>query len=204
VEQRRRLGLRDDEAYVKDLHAQHEAGSGSWSESWGFLMTPEEESSIWARQEGLQPAIDVARRYLSSLPRDQAGSLRSDAVHGVVVIQVTRDTDRVRKELQAQIGDGVLLEVERVRFSQAELEQIAARVQALAGLKLSGIGADGGNDHVDIVLSGDPEQARLLIEQVADPCSFTLTQGEVVPLGGGFFLSLGRLNDHRETAIAWF
>lgn len=97
--QRRRLVLRHDEAYVRELHAQDAAGRGEWSRSWGFLMTAEEEAVLWKRAQVLEPAIAVASRYLDALPAEQAGALRADVSRGVVVVQVTHDAELVQADL---------------------------------------------------------------------------------------------------------
>lgn len=181
-------GLRADEDYVRQLHARYDAlpesskRSEAWSQSFGFLMTAEEERSVWARQERVEPALEIARGYLEKLPADQAGSLRNDSDNGAVVVQVTRDAERVRAELQRRVGDGVTVRVETVRYSQAEIGRIADRIQALKGIPFSSLGRGGGNGRVDVTVTGDVEKAREALAKVADPCSFTVEFAEVFPL----------------------
>jgi hypothetical protein len=179
---RRRLALRHDEAYIRDLHSRHDHGAGDGVDTWGFLLTAEEEKSIWQVQGQLRAAAGNAANYLDGLPSDQAGELRLDHEHGAIVVQVTRDAEGVRAELQSIVGDGVLVTVETVRFPQAELKLIARRIAGLPGLAWSSLGAGGGNGRVDVQVPGDPDEARHLIEAIADPCSFSVTHGESFPL----------------------
>jgi len=174
---RRRLALRHDEAYVRDLHERHDTGAAEWSETWGFVLTVEEEKSIRRVQWLLSAAAAIAADYLDGLPSDQAGELRLDHEHEAIVVQVTRDAERVRAELASMIGDGGLVTVETVRFPQAELKLIARRITALTGLTWSSIGAGNGDGRVNVMVPGDPDDARRLIEEVAHPCSFAVTQG---------------------------
>jgi len=178
---RRRLALRHDEAYVRELHARRDSGAGEWPETWGFVLTAEEEKAILMVQWRLSAAATIAAEYLDGLPPDQAGELRLDHEHGAIVVQVTRDAERVRAELQSIVGDGVLVTVETVRYPQAELKLIARRIAGLSGLTWSSLGASGGNGRVDVQVPGDPDEARRLIEEVADPCSFAVTQESGTP-----------------------
>jgi hypothetical protein len=182
IAHRRLLGLRDDETYIRDLHTRQDKGVGDWSETWGFLMTVDEERSIWRLQEQLSGVAAIAEEYLDRLPGDRAGGVRLDSARGAVVVQVTRDADRVRAELQEEVGDVALIVMETVRFSKDELKLIAGRIQRLEGLGVTSIGAGGGNGRVEVTVSGDPAEARLLIEEVADPCSFSVTHGVAIAL----------------------
>jgi hypothetical protein len=182
IAHRRDLALRHDAAYVADLHARFGSGVGEWVHTWAFLLTAEEEKSIWRRQSELSAAAAIAADYLDALPPDQAGGLRLDTAHGGIVVQVTRDAEGVRAELQSMVGDDVRVTMETVRFSQSELSLIAARIERLPGLRCHSLGAGGGNGRVDVMVPGDPDEARRLIEAVADPCSFAVTHGESFPL----------------------
>jgi hypothetical protein len=184
IEQRRRLSLRHDEPYVRDLHSRQHDGVGDWSETWGFLLTVDEETSIWRRQAQLSGVAVVAEEYLDGLPPNQAGSVRLDSARGAVVVQVTRDAERVRADLQEQVGDVALIVMETVRFSKDELELIVRSIQRLEGLGVNEIGAGGGNARVDVTVSGDPDEARRLIEAAADACSFAVTRGVPAVLAG--------------------
>jgi hypothetical protein len=173
---RRHYRLQHDETYVRDLHDRHDGGAGEWSETWGFLMTADEEMSVWQRQAQINEAAAVAQNYLDRLPSDQAGHLRINAAYDGVVVQVTRDSDQVRAEFQEQIGDVAIVEMETVRFSYAELEGITARIAGIQELRWYSIGPTC-ESRVDVTVPGDPDEARRLIEQVADPCSFAVTIG---------------------------
>jgi hypothetical protein len=182
IARRRHLALRHDEAYIANLHARFDSGGGEWVETWGFLLTAEEENSIWRVQSQLSAAAAVAAEYLEQLPDDQAGELRLDTAHGGIVVQVTRDAEQVRVDLQSMVGDDVRVTMEAVRFSQAELTLIAARIERLPGLRWNSLGAGNGNGRVEVTVPGDPDEARRLIEDVADPCSFTVTHGDTYPI----------------------
>ena len=43
IEHPRHLALRHDEPYIQDLHARRSSGIGEWVETWGFLLTADEE-----------------------------------------------------------------------------------------------------------------------------------------------------------------
>ena len=190
-EQRRRLGLRDDLDYVRELHARESQGGGSWSRSWGFLMTQQEEAELWRRQERLQETAQTATAYLAELPPEQAGVVRLDQRRGAVVVQVTRDAERVQRELQERVGTAARVEAETVRYSQAELERVAQRILSLPGLNLSGVSHGGADGRVDVAVRRDLEQARRWIAAVADPCSFRVTLGDAGPV----------LDDRRGTPL---
>jgi hypothetical protein len=177
VAARASLGLRHDEPYIRGLHSRQDTGAGDWSEAWGFLMTVDEETSIWQRQGRLTRAANVAQGYLDRLPDDQAGSIRINLERGAVVAQVTRDADLVRAELQGQVGADAVVEMETVRFPHAELARIAKRIEGLRGLAWTSIGVSGGDARVEVMVPGDVDEARRLIEAVADPCSFAVTHG---------------------------
>jgi hypothetical protein len=149
--------------------------------SWAADL-PHPEMSIWRHQEQLSGAAAIAADYLDGLPSDQAGQVRLDHEQGAIVVQVTRAAEQVRAELQEEVGDLAVIEMETVRFSAAELRLIAARIERLPGLRWSSIGAGGCDGRVDVMVPGDPDEARRLIEEVADPCSFAVTHGDSVPL----------------------
>lgn len=172
---RTRHRLRADAEYLRQLHARKAADKNptheEWSESWGFLMTAEEERSIWAREEAVRPALDIAAGHLATLPSDQAGTVRNDSDNGAVVVTVTRDAEQVRRDLQAKVGDKVRVKVETIRWSQAELQRIAAKVEGVKGLALTGWSADAANGRVEVSVERDVEGARKRLATIADPCA---------------------------------
>ncbi len=190
--QRRQHALRDDEAYVRHLHGLYDValaadpavaeGNADWSrlDSWGFLVTADEEHLIWKRQEDVQPAVNAARRYLSALPDDQAGELRVDSAHGAVVVQVTRDAEQVRAELQAEVGDSAGIVVETIRYSQTQLKRAVRAIEELDGIRLVSIGAGGANGRVDLEVRGDLDDVRRLVSNVAEACMVAITAAEPI------------------------
>jgi hypothetical protein len=145
-------------------------------------VTPDAETM--RRQETVKRAAGVAHSYLDRLPVNQVGQLRTEQHRMTVVVQVTRavDAERVRRDLQDRVGDGVSVEVETVRWSQVELEGAAETIKNIPGLTWSGMGA-GADGHVEVAVPGDVATARALIAEKLDPCMFTVEQGTVTPAG---------------------
>ncbi len=193
-EQRRRYGLLDGESYVRNLHAEYDEAvaadpsvaedrSATWvaPDIWGFLLTTDEEASIWKRQNDLEPAVDTARHYLKDLPVDQAGDLRLDQLHGAVIVQVTRDAEHVREQLQQAVGESATIVVETIRYSKAQLKEAMKAIGQLEGLEWVSLGAGGGDGRVEVDVVGDAEDARRRIEAVVDPCMVLVTSIGPVP-----------------------
>jgi hypothetical protein len=125
-------------------------------------------------------ASDVAHAYLDALPADQTGDLRVNHPDQKVVVQVTRDAERVRRELQERVGDDVRVVVETVRWPKAELERARARMRTLPGLTWSGLGVSNDN-RVEVVVPPEMgvREAEALLAKTFDPCMFTVTEGTV-------------------------
>jgi len=199
---RRLEGLRADEEYVRDLHARFDAagpqahamaavsmgGTGLWSTSCGFLMTAEEDHSLWRRQAELQPLAQAARAYLADLPTDQAGSVWLEQVDHTVGISLTAraDAHAALTALRAQAAPGQHVRAVQVRWSTTQLE-------GLLKTALAALGADPPNPPTtsphqpwrwgadprhgaSITVSHDLAAARTLVAQVVNPCAVRLIQ----------------------------
>ena len=130
------------------------------------------------RQAQLLRGAQAAQDYLTSLPADQAGGVRIDNAAGAVVVQVTRDAERVRRELQDRLGDDARAEVETVRWSDTELSRTAEKIRSLPGLEFSSIGhGANGRVEVEVPTAEAIPAATALIAESVDPCMFTVTQG---------------------------
>jgi hypothetical protein len=147
----------------------------------GRVPVTEDAQSI-ARGRVVDRAAEVARTYLAALPADQVGVLRVDAARLAVVVQVTRDADRVRRDLQDRFGAEVRAEVETVRYSKVELERAEETIRGIQGLEWNGMGT-GANARVEVQVPGDAAAAQALIARSLDPCMFTVKHG-VVTLDG--------------------
>ena len=143
----------------------------------GLAPVTEDAQSI-ARGEVVDRAVEVAKTYLASLPADQVGVLRVDADRLAVVVQVTRDADRVRRDLRQRFGAEVRAEVETVRYSKVELERAEETIRGLKGLEWNGMGT-GANGRVEVQVPGDAAAAQALIARSLDPCMFTVKHGVV-------------------------
>lgn len=89
------------------------AGCPAQAPAWETGLPPvTQDAHSIARGRVVGRAAEVARRYLASLPADQVGVLRVDAARLAVVVQVTRDADRVRRDRQERFGADVRAEVE--------------------------------------------------------------------------------------------
>jgi len=141
-----------------------------------------EDAQSIARGQVVDRAADMAKTYLASLPADQVGVLRVDAARLAVVVQVTRDADRVRRDLQERFGADVRAAVETVRYSKVELERAEETIRGIEGLEWNGMGT-GANGRVEVQVPGDPAAAQALIARSLDRCMFTVKHG-VVTLDG--------------------
>jgi hypothetical protein len=155
-----------------ELLAACPAQAPSWTEQAGAkAAAPAADDPAYSR------AVDVATRYLAGLPADQAGELRVDQAGRVVVVQVTRDADRVRRELGDRIGDAARVEVETVRWSKSELERATGTVARMPGLDLTSVGA-GADGRVEVTVpdaAAIPE-TRAALAKALDPCMVRVTQ----------------------------
>jgi hypothetical protein len=134
-------------------------------------------------QEAVTRGADVARQYLAKLPADQVGELRVEPAGGAVIVQVTRDADRVGRELQQRLGDDVRAQVETVRYSKTELDRAAATIRALPGLEMVSIGTSAnGRVEIEVAKVEAIPATRALIAKAVDPCMFAVTKGEPVSL----------------------
>jgi len=138
-------------------------------------------------QDALTRAADLADRYLATLPADQVGELRMSYAGPAIVVQVTRDAEAVRRELQKRFGDGVSAEVETVRYSLAELQRASDTILDIPTAKVTSVGASAnGRVEVQVPKAEDIPAATALIAKSVDPCMFTVTQGgPFTPWAGG-------------------
>ena len=143
-----------------------------------------DDPAVLRTAETVNRGATVAERFLAGLPADQVGELRVDPARATVVVQVTRDAERVGRELQQRLGDDVRAEVETVRWSKAELSRASATIQALPGLEWTSVGMSGnGRVDVEVAKAAAVPAATALIAKSLDPCMFTVTQGgPAVPL----------------------
>jgi hypothetical protein len=156
------------------------AEAPSWTDVDGPVG---DDPGLAERQAALSRAADVAQAYLSGLPADMTGAVRLDHHRRAIVVQVTRDGDRVREELQPRLADGVTAVVETVRYSTAELTRAAATIRGLKDLEWSTIATGGADGRVEVTVPGDVEAARAAITAVVDPCMVRVRHGgRPVPL----------------------
>jgi hypothetical protein len=152
--------------------------------SWTDVDGPVSLDGLAERTAALDRAATVAEAYLGELPADMTGEVRLDHNHRAIVVQVTRDAERVRAELQRRFDDDdVTAAVETVRYSKAELAQAAATIRTLPGLESATVSTGGGDGRVEVAVRGDVGVARTAINRAVDPCMVKVRRGgHAVPL----------------------
>ena len=149
----------------------------------GPAPRPSDDPDWLAFQERMQVAVNTAEKYHRALPRDQQGHPPAFLwAETAVLVQVTRDAEAVRRELQARIGPGVTVRVETVRYSAPELDRLRTAIMAVAQRELAeqwaGIGWTVDN-RVELSVEGDVEAARRVVAaHVPDPCSWIVEHGQ--------------------------
>ena len=141
------------------------------------------EMSVAEQQERLHGVESAADDYFDTLSANQVGTTWVDNTNNRMVFQVTRDADEVLARLRAEVErpDKDKVAVETTRWSTKELGAFRARIESLPNLGLVGAYHDGPNGRVEVMVSGNAEEARRRISEIIDPCAFKI-EGNVTPL----------------------
>lgn len=124
---RRLLGLRNDEAYVRELASDPGAAP---SRMYGFPMTPDEDRLVEQRAADMDAVAEVVRKYGAEHADEWAGLYLETPTGSVVVAQFTGSLDVHRAELRGLLHPNARLELHQVRWTSAALKELKDRVRA--------------------------------------------------------------------------
>jgi hypothetical protein len=116
----------------------------------------------------------VIRAYFTGPARGAYGGSYLDD-QGRTVVLVTRDIERIRRDLRARVGDSTQLVVSPARFALSDLDRIvdhlSARLDMLraAGASVMVVALDEEANHVWVGLATDSSSARDLVLAAVNP-----------------------------------
>jgi hypothetical protein len=130
----------------------------------------------------LEPAMNLAKAYLSACPEDQPGGEPAfDLPARKVVVQVTYGAEQVLADLQGQLDDPSTITLELVRYSAVQLKRWAEQIWAMPDdFGICGVGCGNSNNRVDAYVIGDADEAWRRIAAVVEPCAFRVEGGVVI------------------------
>lgn len=178
VEMRTEYGLRRDLVWVRQVAAHPRASS-----AFGFPLLPEEEQSLFARNELPAPVQAALGRYGHV---DQFGGIYIDnALGGVVVVLWTADVAAHEAAIRPQLPECHPVLFRQVRWSEAELrrwqDRIAADMAWFATIPAApqGVGADIIANVVTIdVSSANPNAAAIIVGHYGAPAGMIRVESD--------------------------
>lgn len=162
---RRELGLRDDDEFVRSLHARSTAGADVYTEMVGIPLSDDEHAELMIRDEIGRIDAVTARRAFGDRS-DFAGLFIDHASGGRLHLAITTDPTTVQDWLSPRLRHPSRLTVSRVRNSFDQLvaakEVLDAGVPSLKGrgIIVTGTGIDEPKNTVRVVLARASGEAR--------------------------------------------
>ena len=126
-EVRLRFGLRADDAWIRAVAANPSSRVGLTE--LGVPMTPAEVADIRGRARDTEAVKEVVRSYAAEFPHDWAGMFVDQSQGGRVVAQFSQNVADHRAALVARVHPEASLDVRAVKWSLAELDTNASRVE---------------------------------------------------------------------------
>jgi hypothetical protein len=125
IAQRRQFGLRSDEAWVRSVAADPRARI----QLLDFLMLPEEEVQLQARESSLETVVAAVNDYAAE-HRDQFGGVWIDQAGHTVVAAWTESPAIHQLAILARLGTTGPLATRLVRYSEHQLAELQDRLFA--------------------------------------------------------------------------
>ena len=189
---RQRLGMRSDEAYVRALEADPEAGARGRETAFGFAVTVAEAIELDRRVSRTDEVATAIEAYGAGIPT-WAGMFVDQPNGGIVVAQFTGDLELHRAALARLLSPDARYEVRLVGHSLAELVALADRVTAdrewfrTVDSYFTGSGADQSESVVVVnVKSLDPDIAAKVIEHFDAAGLMRVVVSRHMPWTGGY------------------
>lgn len=178
IKMRTEYGLRRDIAWVRQVAANPRA-----STAFGFPLLPQEEQSLFARNELPTPVQAVLADYGHG---DQFGGLYIDnALGGVVVVLWTGDVAAHEAAIRPRLPECHPVVFLQVRWSEAELRRWQDRISAdwnwMATIPAAprGVGADIMANVVTVdVSSANPNAAAIIVGHYGAPAGMIRVQSD--------------------------
>jgi len=126
-EVRLRFGLRADDVWIRAVAADPSSRVGLTE--LGVPMTPAEVADIRGRARDTEAVKEVVRSYAAEFPHDWAGMFVDQSQGGRVVAQFSQNVADHRAALVARVHPEASLDIRAVKWSLAELETNASRVE---------------------------------------------------------------------------
>jgi hypothetical protein len=189
---RQRLGMRSDEAYVRMLEGDPEAGARGRETAFGFAVTVAEAAELGRRVSRTDEVATAIEAYGADIPT-WAGMFIDQPNGGIVVAQFTGDVEQHRAALARLLSPAARYEVRLVGHSLVELQALADRVTADRGWfrtvdsYFTGSGADQKASVVVVnVKSLDPDIAAKVIEHFDAAGLMRVVVSTLMPWTGGY------------------
>jgi hypothetical protein len=166
IELREDLGLRSDEAWVRQVAANPDADS----DLIGIPLTPAESRELEERFARSEDAAAMAGAYGREHPDTFAGLYVDQEHAGRIVVRFTADHERHQAALDALWGEPGVIVVEAAHFTEAALQDIqhaiadARKDLERQGIVLIEVGSGGFENVVEVVVKSDNPGAEDVIK----------------------------------------
>jgi hypothetical protein len=186
VRLRRSLGLRADVGYVASLYRAGRAGDPEVVNSGlGIVLTRAEVAELDLRDRLVDEDRLVAQEWLRAQPTSLTGGVALDNRDGGhLAVLVTRDVERVRRELLRRVPHPERLEVRHVRWSHGQLREFEGRIGVVPGpgfvpVRAHGSGIDILANVVRVLVAPeDVERARRVLPLFVPPGAVVIEAGD--------------------------
>jgi hypothetical protein len=190
------LGLRNDEAYVRELASDPDAAP---SRMYGFPMTPDEDRLVEQRAADMDAVSEVVRKY-GAEHQDEWAGLYLETPTGLVVAQFTGSLDVHRAELGKLLHPNARLEIRQARWTSAALKELKDRVRAdeswfdTIETRLNSLGVDVSGNRLKIGIRTNREDViPLIAAQFGGPDRVDVVfEGGIWMDGGGDLVIVAR------------
>jgi hypothetical protein len=163
------LGLRVDEAFIKQMADDYRAGG----QQGGWWLTREENAEYHREEERRERVREAAQPYIEAHSAEFAGAWRGDGVRAEQHLAFTGDIAAHRQALDALVPEADVLHVHPARFSEDELRALSYRIadddeDALRaeGIVVRETGANVVTNRVEVgIVTDAPERAAEVLRE---------------------------------------
>lgn len=183
IETRTDLGLRADEAWVREVAARPDAVT----DVLDIPLTPQEAREISDRFARSDEAATIATDYGSKYPQEFAGLYIDQRHGGRIVVHFTARQAVHQAALDELWGAPGFIVVESARFTDAQLRDVQRRITdashelAAQGIDLISVGSGSFDNVVDVVAKSDNPDATAVLTAFGPPGSIEV---ELYPADG--------------------
>lgn len=125
---RREFGLETSLSHIRRLHNVSSAAAPRSATNYGVLLTSSEQSEM-RRRDRVSNEVGEIRQWAIGNVRDRFGGIWIDQdAGGIVYVSFTDNAERYRPRIEAMLSEPQNLRLQRVSFSEAELDALHTRI----------------------------------------------------------------------------